>query len=156
MSQQYQHFIVSERNFIQSRLNVGSSRTEIALALGRSRSSVSRESAATPLHLLLLAQVMTQPAHPKPLWHAAAVDTCAACRGDALARDRLRADVWAGPRNRYPAGSSICKTLRPWPMRRYTRRSRIETALQQTSEGNFEFRDDTARQQSSASEPTIY
>ena len=43
MGQHYQHFIVSERNFIQSRLNVGSSRSEIALALGRSRSSVSRE-----------------------------------------------------------------------------------------------------------------
>lgn len=43
MGQHYQDFSAFERNFVQSRLNLGSMQMEIAVALGRSRSTVSRE-----------------------------------------------------------------------------------------------------------------
>jgi len=43
MGQHYQHFSTSDRNFIQSRINLGDTQTSIATALGRSRSSISRE-----------------------------------------------------------------------------------------------------------------
>nr|WP_316655719.1 IS30 family transposase [uncultured Gellertiella sp.] len=56
MGQHYQHFSAFERNFLQSRLNMGNTQAWIALALGRSRSTVSREvrrnaPPASPSHL---------------------------------------------------------------------------------------------------------
>ena len=43
MGQHYHHFSVYERNFLQHQMNLGRSQGEIALALGRSRSTLSRE-----------------------------------------------------------------------------------------------------------------
>jgi len=43
MGQHYYHFSAFERNFLQHQLNLGCSQSQIALALGRSRSTVSRE-----------------------------------------------------------------------------------------------------------------
>ena len=43
MGQHYHHFSALERNVLQQRLNLGSSQALIALTLGRSRSTVSRE-----------------------------------------------------------------------------------------------------------------
>lgn len=43
MGQHYQHFSAFERNVLQHQLNLGSSQALIALTLGRSRSTVSRE-----------------------------------------------------------------------------------------------------------------
>ena len=43
MGQHYHHFSVFERNFLQSQLNLGRCQAQIALSLGRSRSTVSRE-----------------------------------------------------------------------------------------------------------------
>jgi len=43
MGQHYHHFSAFERNFLQSQLNAGCNLGQIALALGRSRSTVSRE-----------------------------------------------------------------------------------------------------------------
>jgi IS30 family transposase len=43
MGQHYDHFSALERNVLQHQLNLGRSQVQIALALGRSRSTVSRE-----------------------------------------------------------------------------------------------------------------
>lgn len=43
MDQHYHHFSALERNVLQHQLNLGLSQAQIALALGRSRSTVSRE-----------------------------------------------------------------------------------------------------------------
>jgi IS30 family transposase len=43
MGQKYQHMSASERNYLQSSLNKGHSQSAIALALQRSRSTISRE-----------------------------------------------------------------------------------------------------------------
>lgn len=43
MGQHYHHFSALERNVLQHQLNLGSSQAQIALTLGRSRSTVSRE-----------------------------------------------------------------------------------------------------------------
>ena len=43
MGQHYHHLSAFERNFLQTQLNAGCNPGQIALALGRSRSTVSRE-----------------------------------------------------------------------------------------------------------------